>query len=226
MSNTSRMLSVTVTADRPVARLTAWRPGHRYYLCRGPRQSIGLAPVFRRNCASRTKLKRSGRLRQPSASRETPMNVAKWLLLALLALPIMELAAFIAVAEAIGFLWALLLMVATSMAGAMVLRHAGGNHIARVRVAMAEGGFTALQADSAGTLTLLAGILLLIPGFITDVLGLLLLLAPLRRALGVLLGLKPAPARADGVVDLAPEQWHQVPDAALTDRRDNQREHQ
>ena len=112
----------------------------------------------------------------------------------------------------------------------MVLRHAGGNHIARVRVAMGqglgEGGFTALQADSAGTLTLLAGILLLIPGFITDVLGLLLLLAPLRRALGVLLGLKPAPARADGVVDLAPEQWHQVPDAALTDRRDNQREHQ
>jgi UPF0716 protein FxsA len=91
---------------------------------------------------------------------------------------------------------------------------------------MGQGGFTALQADSAGTLTLLAGILLLIPGFITDVLGLLLLLAPLRRALGVLLGLKPAPARADGVVDLAPEQWHQVPDAALTDRRDNQREHQ
>ena len=70
----------------------------------------------------------------------------------------------------------------------MVLRHAGGNHIARVRVAMGDGGFTALQADSAGTLTLLAGILLLIPGFITDVLGLLLLLAPLRRALGALLG--------------------------------------
>jgi UPF0716 protein FxsA len=158
------------------------------------------------------------------------MNVAKWLLLALLALPIMELAVFIAVAGAIGFLWALALVAATSLAGAMVLRHAGGNHIARVRVAMGqgldEGGFTALQADSAGTLTLLAGILLLIPGFITDVLGLLLLLAPLRRALGVLLGLKPAPARADGVVDLEPEQWHQVPDAALTDRRDNQREHQ
>ena len=79
------------------------------------------------------------------------MNVAKWLLLALLALPIMELAAFIAVAGAIGFLWALVLMVAASFAGAMVLRHAGGNHIARVRVAMGEGSFTALQADSAGT---------------------------------------------------------------------------
>jgi UPF0716 protein FxsA len=158
------------------------------------------------------------------------MNVAKWLLLALLALPIMELAVFIAVAGAIGFLWALALVAATSLAGAMVLRHAGGNHIARVRVAMgqglSQGGFPALQADSAGTLTLLAGILLLIPGFITDVLGLLLLLAPLRRALGVLLGLKPAPTRADGVVDLEPEQWHQVADAALPDRRDNERGHQ
>ncbi len=84
-------------------------------------------------------------------------------------------------------------MLATSLAGAMVLRHAGGNHIARVRVAMGDGSFTALQADSAGALTLLAGILLLIPGFITDVLGLLLLLAPLRRMLGALLGLKPRP---------------------------------
>ena len=151
------------------------------------------------------------------------MNVAKYLVLGLLALPVMELVVFIAVAGSIGFLWALLLVVASSMAGAMVLRHAGGNHIARMRVAMGTGGFTALQADSAGTMTLLAGILLFIPGFITDVLGLLLLLAPLRRALAALLGRKMAPARTDGVVDLEPEQWHQVPDPALADRRDDGR---
>ena len=152
------------------------------------------------------------------------MNMAKYLLLAVLALPFMELAVFIAVAGSIGFLWALFLVVATSMAGAMVLRHAGGNHIARVRVAMGDGGFSALQADNAGAATLFAGILLLIPGFITDVLGLLLLFAPLRRALGALFGVKSSPARADGVVDLEPEQWHQVPDAALSDRRDRERE--
>jgi UPF0716 protein FxsA len=151
------------------------------------------------------------------------MNVAKYLVLGLLALPVMELVVFIAVAGSIGFLWALLLVVASSMAGAMVLRHAGGNHIARMRVAMGPGGFTALQADSAGTQTLLAGILLFIPGFITDILGLLLLLAPLRGALAALLGRKMAPARADGVVDLEPEQWHQVPDPALADRRDDGR---
>ena len=139
------------------------------------------------------------------------MNVAKWLLLALLALPVMELAVFIAVAQAIGFLSALALMAATSLAGAMVLRHAGGNHIARVRVAMGEGGFTALQADSAGTLTLLAGILLLIPGFITDVLGLLLLLAPLRRMLGALLGLAGARTPPTAWSISTPEQWHRCP---------------
>jgi UPF0716 protein FxsA len=157
------------------------------------------------------------------------MNVAKWLLLALLALPLAELAVFIAVVAAIGFLWALALVAATSLAGAMVLRHAGGNHIARVRVAMGqglgEGSFTALQADSAGTFTLLAGILLLIPGFITDVLGLLLLLAPLRRALGALLRRGAPATRPDGVVDLEPEQWHQVPDPVLPNRRDNEQKH-
>jgi UPF0716 protein FxsA len=149
------------------------------------------------------------------------MNVAKWLMLALLALPLAELAAFIAVAATIGFAWALLLVLAGSLLGALVLRHAGGNHIARVRVALGDGGVTALQADSSGFLVLLAGILLLIPGFITDIAGLLLLVAPLRQALGAWLRGGASPPRRDGVVDLEPEQWRRVGDPALPDRRDN-----
>ncbi len=147
------------------------------------------------------------------------MNVAKWLLLGLLALPVMELAVFLAVAATIGLGWALILVLATSLAGALVLRHAGGSHISRMRVAMAEGSFASLQADGTGALVLLAGILLLIPGFITDFLGLLLLVGPLRRALAVSFGAGGTSRRADGVVDLEPEQWHRVPDASLTDRR-------
>ncbi len=149
------------------------------------------------------------------------MNVAKWLLLALLALPLLELAVFVAVAKAIGFAWALTLVLATSFAGALVLRHAGGNHIARVRVALGEGNFTALQADSSGGLILLAGILLLIPGFITDLLGLMLLIGPLRQALGAIFQRGQPQPRGDGVVDLEREQWRRVPDPALPDRRDN-----
>ena len=139
------------------------------------------------------------------------MNVAKWVLLAVLALPFAELAAFVAVAATIGFAWALLLVVATSLAGGVLLRHAGGNHIARMRVALGGGNISALQADGTGSLVLLAGFLLLIPGFITDAIGALLLLVPLGAALR-----RGPPAHSpDGVVDLEPEQWHQVPDPSL-----------
>jgi len=44
------------------------------------------------------------------------MNVAKWALLGLLALPFLELAAFIAVAATAGFGWALSLVVGSSLA--------------------------------------------------------------------------------------------------------------
>ncbi len=147
------------------------------------------------------------------------MNVAKYLLLAILLLPMAELAAFIAVTVAIGFLAALGLVILGSCAGLMILQHAGGNHIARMRVALNEGSFTSLQADGTGTLTLIAGILLLIPGFITDAAALLLLLAPLRRVLAAALRRGSQPPGVDGVVDLEPEQWRRVPDGALSDRR-------
>jgi UPF0716 protein FxsA len=147
------------------------------------------------------------------------MNVAKWLLLMLVALPFLELAAFIAVAATIGFGWALVLVLAGSFTGAWILRHATSSHIARVRVALGEGRVTALQADRDGGLVLIAGILLLIPGFITDTLAVIPLSAALWRAVS---GGGPA-ASNDGVVDLAPEQWHQVPEPTLPDQRNDDR---
>lgn len=148
------------------------------------------------------------------------MNVAKWLLLMLQALPFLELAAFFTVAATIGFAWALALVLAGSFAGAAILRHAGGSHIARIRVAVGEGSFTALRADRSGGLIIFAGILLLIPGFITDAVAIVLLIAALWRAIG---GGAPTP-QSSGVVDLAPEQWHQVPDPSLPDRRNDDRD--
>lgn len=142
------------------------------------------------------------------------MNVAKVLLLVVLALPVLELLAFGAVAATIGFGWALILLLAGSFAGALVLRHAGGNHIARMRVAMAEGSISSLAADSTGSLVILGGILLLVPGFITDLVGLGVLIVTLFRPR------RASPRRADGVVDLEPEQWHRVPELALRDERD------
>lgn len=143
------------------------------------------------------------------------MNMAKWLLFALLALPLAELAVFIAVAVALGLLAALALQAAVSFAGLMLLRHAGGAHISRVRAALDSGRVKALSADGAGSLILLAGILLLVPGFITDLIGVLALLAAAFR--------RPPARPADGVIDLPQEQWHHVDEPRLTDdseRRD------
>ncbi|MGB8043078.1 MAG: FxsA family protein, partial [Pseudolabrys sp.] len=84
------------------------------------------------------------------------MNVAKWALLAVLILPFLELAAFIIVTAIVGFGWAFCLLLAGSLSGLLVLRHAGGNHIARMRVVMEQGSFTALRADGSGGVLLLA----------------------------------------------------------------------
>jgi UPF0716 protein FxsA len=147
------------------------------------------------------------------------INVAKWALLALLALPFLELAVFVAVTAMIGFGWALSLVAAGSAIGLLILRRAGGSHIARMRVALDQGSFTALKADASGGAILMGGILLLIPGFITDIAALCLLIPPLRNAMRLAFGHVVAPARNDGFVDLPPEQWHQVPDPSLPDQR-------
>ena len=70
------------------------------------------------------------------------INVAKWALLALLALPFLELAVFVAVTAMIGFGWALSLVAAGSAIGLLILRRAGGSHIARMRVVPDQGSFT------------------------------------------------------------------------------------
>ncbi len=149
------------------------------------------------------------------------MFVAKYLLLAVLALPMAELVVFILVAYSIGFGWALALVALTSLIGMMVLRLGGGSHIERAKIVLGPQRVSALQADAPGLMTLLAGFLLLIPGFITDLIGLLLLIAPLRRFIGAML-LRTAERHAShrpDVVDLAPDDWRTVPDRKLTDDR-------
>ena len=151
------------------------------------------------------------------------INVAKWALLAVLALPILELAVFIAVAAIVGFGWALSLVLAGSLTGLLILRHLGSAHITRMRVVLEQGSFTALHADNRGSQVIFAGILLLIPGFITDIVALILLTAPLHRALSAFGG-GVATVRNDGVVDLTPGQWYQVPDPSLPDRHKDGRD--
>jgi UPF0716 protein FxsA len=145
------------------------------------------------------------------------MSFLKWIAVSLLLLPIMELAVFIAVAVAIGFAAALGLIVLGSVCGLMLLRHGGAGHVARVRTAINGRSFSALQTDGLGGRVMLAGLLLLIPGFVTDAIALVLLVSPTLRGAAETLGLRQPPVRRspDGVLDLEPEQWHRVPDPRL-----------
>src|SRR5689334_3239501 len=154
------------------------------------------------------------------------MNVAIWLLSAVLALPLAEIVVFVIVAASVGFVWAALALIATSLTGAAMLRLSGGAHIARIRVVLGEERLAALKADSAGTMYLIAAILLLIPGFITDVVAVLLLIPPLRRLAGALLLSRLAARhgkRGEEVVDLDRDEWRQVPEARLRDQRERER---
>ena len=101
------------------------------------------------------------------------------LILLLIVLPVLEVLILIAVAHAIGWLAALVLLIGTSVLGARLLGSQGRLAIERVSLAVAErrapGG-----AVIDGALAFLGSALLVIPGFLTDALGVLLLLGPPR----------------------------------------------
>jgi UPF0716 protein FxsA len=100
-------------------------------------------------------------------------------LLVLLAVPAVEVFVFIEVGLAIGWLLATVLLLGVSLLGLPLLRIQGRSALRRVSLAMSERrgpGRAALD----GALGFLGCILLVIPGFVTDALGALLLLPPTR----------------------------------------------
>lgn len=99
----------------------------------------------------------------------------------LLALPFLEIAGFVVVGQEIGVLYTLALIIAAGILGAVLLRVQGFGVMTRVRRELDAGGDPSRELAH-GAMILLAGVLLLIPGFITDVIGLLLFLSPVRAA--------------------------------------------
>ena len=147
------------------------------------------------------------------------MPLIKWIIFAILSLPVVEIAAFVAVATAIGVLWAFALLLATTVLGILLLRHFGTENLVRLRVA-AGGNIETLRLDGAGLIHILGAVLLVLPGFVTDVLGVALLLPLVQRRIVAAFGGRPeSAARQDGVVDLDPEEWRRERDPALTDAR-------
>jgi UPF0716 protein FxsA len=103
-------------------------------------------------------------------------------LLALIAVPLLELAAFVAVGLSVGWLLAIALLAGMSLFGVVALRAEGRAALAGVSLATWERrspGPPALDA----ALGLLGAMLLVLPGFVTGAVGAVLLISPTRHAL-------------------------------------------
>jgi UPF0716 protein FxsA len=107
-------------------------------------------------------------------------------LIALLVLPFVELAVFIAVVGWVGFLWALAAIIAIGLAGCWLVRHQGLGVWRRADQRLRTGEVPSAEVVN-GLLVLIAGGLLLFPGFASDIAALLLLLPPVRAGVRALL---------------------------------------
>ncbi|WP_137291834.1 FxsA family protein [Nocardioides dongxiaopingii] len=104
-----------------------------------------------------------------------------FLLVAFVVVPIAELYVLIQVGQVIGAWWTIVLLVADSILGSWLVRREGGRAWQALRTALETGRMPATElADAA--LLLVGGVLMLSPGFVTDLAGILLIL-PLTRPL-------------------------------------------
>ena len=98
-----------------------------------------------------------------------------------LAVPLTEIAVFVLVGSKIGVLPTIGLVILTAVAGTILLRWQGFNALARIQKELAAHRVPGKEMVQ-GVMILLAGFLLLTPGFVTDTLGLLLFIPPVRDA--------------------------------------------
>lgn len=106
------------------------------------------------------------------------------LLLAILffAVPIAELAVLISVGQQIGIADTILLMIGVSVVGAFLARRQGLGVLREVQRRTARGEVPGKELTD-GLLVLVAAVLLLTPGFVTDGVALLLLVPPVRAGI-------------------------------------------
>ncbi|NYD41888.1 FxsA family protein [Nocardioides panaciterrulae] len=107
------------------------------------------------------------------------------LFVAFVVVPIVEIYVLIQVGQVIGPWWTILLLVLDSIFGSWLIRREGARAWQALRVALESGRMPARELAD-GALLLIGGTLMLSPGFVTDVFGVLLILPftrPLARRL-------------------------------------------
>ncbi|MFD1697431.1 FxsA family protein [Roseibium aestuarii] len=146
------------------------------------------------------------------------------ILAAIIGLPLIEIMVFIQVGSAIGALPTILLTVVTAFAGLVMLRTQGVSLLMRIQSEMNAGRVPGRDMIH-GALMVVASVLLLIPGFASDAVGLLLFVPPVRDMIANALVSRAhvvvttsGPARRSGpsepVVDLDEGDWQRKPDGA------------
>lgn len=101
----------------------------------------------------------------------------------MIALILVEIALFVTIGGRIGLLASLAVIFGTAALGGLVLRRGGERAAGEFRAAMAGIGKPEIAVGD-HALVMLAGVLLILPGFLGDTVGLLLLLPPVRALIG------------------------------------------
>ena len=104
-----------------------------------------------------------------------------WLILAFLAIPVIEIAVFIQVGGLIGLWPTLALILLSAVIGTLLVRSQGAQTLAALRRSLTEMSDPS-ESLAHGAMILFAGALLLTPGFVTDILGFALLIPRVRLA--------------------------------------------
>lgn len=141
--------------------------------------------------------------------------------IALLGIPILEIAVFIQIGGLIGVFPTLAMIFVTAVIGTALLRHQGFSLLTRIRAEMDAGRIPGSELGH-GAMILVAGVLLLTPGFVTDAIGFLLFVPAVRSAIWrfiarhvVVIDMARQGARPSNpnepVVDLDEDEWRRKP---------------
>ena len=112
------------------------------------------------------------------------MPVVGFVALLFICLPLIEIFVLIEVGRAIGAIPTIALVILTAVAGTWLVRAQGLQTLTRVQASINRGELPAVALIETFILVI-AGILLVLPGFTTDMLGFVCLLPPIRRALAL-----------------------------------------
>jgi len=128
------------------------------------------------------------------------------LLTAFILVPVVEIWVIIQIGHVIGPWWTVLLLIADAVFGSWLVRHEGRRAWRALRTALEEGRIPSSELAD-GILLLVGGTLMLAPGFVTDLFGVLLIL-PMTRPLGRRLLARALARRLTGTGRTAPRPGH------------------